>query len=54
MAERQWLDDDEDEVIQKTARDQVVAAVAFAEESPYPLPEAALRDVLAMSDGGQL
>ncbi len=54
MTERQWLGDEEDEVIQTTARDQVVAAVAFAEESPYPLPEAALRDVLAMNDGGQL
>ncbi|UCH48856.1 MAG: thiamine pyrophosphate-dependent dehydrogenase E1 component subunit alpha [Betaproteobacteria bacterium] len=53
MVERQWLDEDEDQAMQTAARDQVAKAVAFAEESPYPPTAAALRDVLATSDGGQ-
>ena len=53
MAERQWLGDDEDEAIQTTAQGQVAAAVAFAEESPYPTAEAALTDVLATNVGAQ-
>ena len=46
MAERQWLGDREDEAIQGEVKLEVAAAVRFADESPFPTPDAALTDVL--------
>ena len=45
MAERQWLGDKEDEAVQEEAKSEVAAAVRFAEESPFPTPDAAFTDV---------
>ena len=46
MTERQWLGEQEDEAIQDEAKGQITSAVKFAEESPFPTPDAALTDVL--------
>ena len=46
MAERQWLGEQEDEAIQQQAMTAVANAVRFAEQSPFPTPDAALTDVL--------
>ncbi len=51
MAERQWLGDTDDEAIQEQAKVEVAAAVRFADESPFPAPDAALTDVLESSAG---
>ena len=52
MAERQWLGDREDEAIQEAVKLEVAAAVQFADESPFPTPDAALTDVLESARGG--
>ena len=38
------------EVIQKKIKEQVDESVKFAEESPYPAPEDALKDVYVQED----
>ena len=51
MAERQWLGDTDDEAVQEQAKAEVAAAVRFADESPFPAPDAALTDVLESTEG---
>jgi pyruvate dehydrogenase E1 component alpha subunit len=51
MAEGQWLGDTEDEAVQKQAKAEVAAAVRFADESPFPEPDAALTGVLQGTEG---
>ena len=46
MAERQWIGEREDEVIQADAKAEVAAAVEFAEQSPFPTPDTVTTDVL--------
>ncbi len=53
MAERQWFGDKDDEAVQKAANSAVAAAVRFAEESPFPTPDAALTDVVESTQEGQ-
>ena len=53
MAERQWLGEREAEEIEAAAKAEVTASVGFAEESPYPTPDAALTDVLASTEGAR-
>jgi pyruvate dehydrogenase E1 component alpha subunit len=42
-----WLTEDEDAAIQEEAKDEIVNAVKFAEESPYPTVANVTTDVLA-------
>ena len=51
MAEGQWLGEADDEAVQKQAKAEVAAAVRFADESPFPVPDAALTDVLQSTEG---
>ena len=46
MKERQWLGDDEDEVIQASVKAEIATSVAYAEESPLPGPDDVTTDVL--------
>ncbi len=46
MLDRQWLGEQEDEAIQAEAAAAVASAVRFAEQSPFPTPDAALTDVI--------
>ena len=50
MAEGQWLGEADDEAVQKQAKAEVAAAVRFADESPFPVPDAALTDVLESTE----
>ena len=46
MAERQWISEREDEAIQAAAKEEVAAAVDFAEQSPFPTADTVTTDVL--------
>ena len=46
MAERQWISEREDEAIQAAAKEEVAAAVDFAEQSPFPTADSVTTDVL--------
>jgi TPP-dependent pyruvate/acetoin dehydrogenase alpha subunit len=47
MMHKNWLTEDEDTAIQEEAKDEIVNAVKFAEESPYPTVANVTTDVLA-------
>ena len=47
MMHKNWLTEDEDAAIQEEAKDEIVNAVKFAEESPYPTVANVTTDVLA-------
>ncbi len=53
LAERQWLGDKEDEAVHEQAKSEIASAVRFAEESPFPTPDAALTDVVESTQGGR-
>lgn len=41
------------ETVERNMEKVIIEAVAFADQSPYPLPEEALEDVWAVEEGGQ-
>ena len=47
MMHKNWLTEDEDAAIQEEAKDEILNAVKFAEESPYPTVANVTTDVLA-------